>query len=240
MFSLVFTQKKMQLSKVRPAYSRRSSRRNHWPGIMGYHGDCDLSHATKWTIWELLPPQCWFFGAQRIKTYQNHRTSPQFVRSTRTQKPIKRTQKSPKDLKFQNVYVCDFQLFSVYGQNGVEAPRLMGYIMKDARCSGSTATYQIGASYQPYYQLIAMLGWFDGCGIGKRTDFPRTRSNHAILIQMHQNSEQTQTLKIKQDFEAPGMYNMYIYIYRGRYRYRESSRTTVGASLTIQGWSNSR
>ena len=29
---------------------------------------------------------------------------------------------------------------SVYGQNGVKAPRLMGYVVKHARCSGLTAT----------------------------------------------------------------------------------------------------
>ena len=41
---------------------------------------------------------------------------------------------------------------SVYGQNGVKAPRLMGYVVKHARCSGLTATYKIEASYQSYHQ----------------------------------------------------------------------------------------
>ena len=64
-------------------------------------------------------------------------------RSKRIHKSIKRTQKSPNELKFQKVYVCDFHICLVYGQNGVKAPRLMRYVVKHARCSGLTATYKL-------------------------------------------------------------------------------------------------
>jgi len=31
--------------------------------------------------------------------------------------------------QFQKVHVCNFQIFAVYGQNGVKSPRLMGYVV---------------------------------------------------------------------------------------------------------------
>ena len=80
------------------------------------------------------------FGAQGIQTMK--KTCLVFG-SKRTQKSINRTQKSPNDLKIQKVYVCDFQIFSVYEQNGMKAPTLIGYVVKHARCSGLTATYKI-------------------------------------------------------------------------------------------------
>ena len=52
-----------------------------------------------------------------------------------------------------------------------------------------------------------MLGWFDGCAIGKRTDFHQNARIGQFWSKRTKNlkSEQTQTLKKKQDFEAPGI-----------------------------------
>jgi hypothetical protein len=85
------------------------------------------------------------------------KTRPVFE-SKRTQKSINRTQKSPNDLKIQKVYVCDFQIFSVYEQNGVKAPTLIGYVVKHARCSGLTATYKLKHHTNHIIDEIAMLG----------------------------------------------------------------------------------
>ena len=51
-----------------------------------------------------------------------------------------------------------------------------------------------------------MLGWFDGCGIGKRTDFHQNAKIGQFWSKRTKKVVQTQTLKIKQDFEAPGIY----------------------------------
>ena len=64
-------------------------------------------------------------------------------RSKRTQNPSNGLKIHQTKLKFQKVYVCDFHIFLVYGQNGVKAPRLMRNVVKHARCSGLTATYKL-------------------------------------------------------------------------------------------------
>ena len=118
----------------------------------------------------------------------------------------KRTQNSPNELKFQKVYVCDFHIFLVYGQNGVKAPRLMRNVVKHARCSGSTATYKLKHytnNIIAYNCYVGVIWWM--CDRETHRFSPK-RSYRSILIQTHQKSEQIQTLKIKQDFEAPGIY----------------------------------
>ena len=62
----------------------------------------DLSHANKNEQLESCCRPSVDFGAQGIKTMKQSR--PVF-RSKRTHKSIKRTQKSPNELKFQKVYV---------------------------------------------------------------------------------------------------------------------------------------
>ena len=93
------------------------------------NGILDLSHAKNEQL------ESWFWCTR----HQSHEKTHQVFRSKRTQKSLKRTEKSPNELKFQ-IYVCDFQICSVYGQNEVTVPRLMGYVVKHARCSGLTAT----------------------------------------------------------------------------------------------------
>ena len=98
------------------------------------NGTLDLSHAKNEQL------ESWFWCTR----HQSQEKTHQFFRSKRIQESLKRTQKSPNELKFQKVYVCDFQVNSVYGQNGVKTPRLV----KHARCSGLTATDKIEAPYQ--------------------------------------------------------------------------------------------
>jgi hypothetical protein len=165
------------------------------------NGKFDLSHANKNEQLESCCRPGVDFGAQGIKTMKQSR--PVF-RSKRTQKSIKRTQKSPNELKFQKVYVCDFHIFLVYGQNGVKAPRLMRNVVKHARCSGSTATYKLKHytnNIIAYNCYVGVIWWMRD---PEKHRFSPKRSYRSILIQTHQKSEQTQTLKIQQDFEAPG------------------------------------
>ena len=155
----------------------------------------------------MLPPKCWFWCTR----HQNHETITPSVSIKTDSKSIKRTQNSPNELKFQKVYVCDFHIFLVYGQNGVKAPRLMRNVVKHARCSGSTATYKLKHytnNIIAYNCYVGVIWWM--CDRETHRFSPK-RSYRSILIQTHQKSEQIQTLKIKQDFEAPGIY---IYIYK--------------------------
>ena len=78
-------------------------------------------------------------------------------RSKQTRKSLKRTQKSSSELKFQKVYVCNFQMFSLGAKWGKKSKIDAVRCIKDARCSGLTATINLKHHINHIINGIAML-----------------------------------------------------------------------------------